>query len=190
MSARLKGGTLLTTMAVVRELNPGPRAEDWVRACPPETQLLLRRTLLAIEWISADLFAPFLQVLLVQACQRDENRFRKLMRVVFGRENNSTYRLTQNTLTAALLIPRLPGIWSSRFDGGTLKAQLSSADEHVRRGVVEIRDFQCESSIYGLVFDAFLEQMVIQVGARNYMVTRTRESHLGGIYNCDYLLTF
>lgn len=190
MSARLKGGTLLSTMAVVRELNPGPRPDDWIRSCPQETQQLLTRTLLAIEWVSVDLIAPFLQVLLTQFCQRDEQRFRKLMRAVFKRDFNNTYRMILNTMTGALLIPRLPAIWANGFDGGVLKAQVSSSAENVHRGQVEIRDFVCQSAIYGLVFDAFLEQLVVQVGARNHLVTRTRESHRDGVYSCDYMLTF
>lgn len=190
MTARMRGSTLISTLAVVREMNPGPRPEEWIRSCPNETQQLLTRTIIAIEWVPADLIAPFLQVLLQRFCMRDELRFRKLMRAVFKRDFLLTHRTLVNTMTTSLLLPKLPMIWSSVFDGSTARAQLLSTDDNVYRGLIEIRDFVCQSTIFGLLFDALIEQLVVHAGARNYLVTRTRESHRDGVYNCDYMITF
>ena len=187
MPARIKGATILSTISLVREACPPQKYQELVANCPPETQQLLRRTLVALEWLPADVWAPFLVILLNQICRRDEGKLRRLMRGVFQRDFTTTYRASLAGMTADGLLTKLPTLWPLLFDGGSLRAQALGTSGTV---LVELREFPTVSTIYAVVCEAYVEQLFTMVTAGRVEVRRLREQLSNGLLSCDYTLTY
>lgn len=187
MAARIKGATLLSTMALVREACPPHKYQELVAACPTDTQQLLRRTLVALEWLSVDIWSPFLLALHQQVCRRDDGKLRKLLRAVFKRDFSTTYRASLTGLTPETLIPKLPTLWPLLFDGGALRGQAVGSSGTV---LIELREFACSSNIYSIVSDAYVEQLFSMVTPARVELRRLREQHSDGMLSCDATLTY
>jgi len=187
MPARIKGATILSTISLVREACPPQKYQELVANCPPDTQQLLRRTLVALEWLPADVWAPFLVILLNQICRRDEGKLRRLMRGVFQRDFTTTYRASLAGMTADGLLTKLPTLWPLLFDGGSLRAQALGTSGTV---LVELREFPTVSTIYAVVCEAYVEQLFTMVTAGRVEVRRLREQLSNGLLSCDYTLTY
>lgn len=187
MAARIKGATVLSTMALVREACPPQKYQELVAACPPDTQQLLRRTLVALEWLSVDVWSPFLVVLQQQICRRDDAKLRKLLRAVFKRDFSTTYRASLTGLTPETLIPKLPTLWQLLFDSGSLRGQAVGSSGTI---LIELRDFASSSSIYSVVCEAYVEQLFSMVTPARVELRRLREQHSEGILSCDSTLTY
>lgn len=187
MAARIKGATLLSTMALVREACPPQQYQELIASCPVDTQQLLRRTLVALEWLSVDTWSPFLVALHQQICRRDDGKMRKLMRAVFKRDFSTTYRASLTGLTIDTLVPKLPTLWPLLFDGGSLRGQAVGSSGTV---LVELRDFATSSTIYSIVCEAYVEQLFSMVTPGRVEVRRLREQHSDGQLSCDCTLTY
>lgn len=186
MQSRVKGATLLSTIALLREALPPQKYQELVTACPAETQQLLRRTIVALEWLPADAWSPFLSTLLEQVCRRDENKFRKFMRSVFKRDFSSTYRASLAGVTPDQLIQKLPALWSLLFDGGSLRVESIGSGP---TSLIELREFACRSPIFGLVCEAFVAQLFAMVVTGRVEVRRLREQHIDGRLSSEFTLT-
>ncbi len=85
MPTRIKGASLINTIGILREVLGGSRFQEIVTRCPVQTQNLIRRTLIALEWVPLEQWAPFLQAIYEHICHKDEPQFRRLMRAEIGR---------------------------------------------------------------------------------------------------------
>lgn len=190
MGIRVKGAMLISTLALLRELISPSQYQALLAACPTETQNLLRRTLVAFEWIPADIWSPFLDALFEQVAQRDEARFGKIMRAVCKRDYTTTYRSHISGLNPRALVAKAPQLWSLHFEGGSFTTREVASHDGVTQAQAEVRDFETRSLIYAPLIQALLEQLLNLTGAQKLLVTRVRDGRRDGIMVCDYLMTF
>jgi hypothetical protein len=190
MGIRVKGAMLISTLALMRELISPQQYQALLAACPTETQHLLQRTLVAFEWIPADVWSPFLDAIFDQVAKRDETRFSKIMRAVCKRDYTTTYRSHINGLNPRTLVGKAPQLWGLHFEGGSFVTREVASHDGVTQAQAEVRDFETRSLIYAPVIQAFLEQLLSMTGAQKLLVTRVRDSRREGVMVCDYLMTF
>lgn len=190
MTTRVKGATLINTMAIVRELLPPQRFHQLIDQCPVETQHILKRTLVAVEWIPVDNWSPFMEAIFEHVARRDEDQYRRLMRAVCKRDFTTVYRTYLNGVTARALIAKLPQLWSSYFEGGVLTTRETASHDGVTQAQAEVREFESKSMIFAPMIHAFIEQLLIMTGAQKLLVTRVRDGRRDGLMSCDYLITF
>jgi hypothetical protein len=190
MQIRVKGATLINTMAVVRELVSPQRYQFLINQCPVETQHLLKRTLVAVELIPVDSWSPFMDAIFEHIAGRDENQYRRIMRVVCKRDFDGVYRSHINGVSARALIAKGPQIWNVYFDSGTLTTREIASHDGVTQAQAEVRDFETRSMIFAPTIHAYIEQLLIMTGAQKLLVTRVRDSRRDGVMSCDYLMTF
>lgn len=190
MLTRVKGATLINTMAIVRELLTPQRYQQLIDQCPSDTQHILKRTLVAVEWIPVDNWSPFMESVFEHVVRRDEDQYRRLMRAVCKRDFTTVYRTHLNGVNARALIAKLPQLWSTYFDGGVLTTREIASHDGVTQAQAEVRDFESRSMIFAPMIHAFIEQLLIMTGAQKLLVTRVRDSRRDGFMSCDYLITF
>lgn len=190
MGIRVKGAMLISTLALMRELVSPPQYQALLAACPPETQHLLQRTLVAFEWIPADVWSPFLDAIHDQIAKRDETRFGKIMRAVCKRDYTTTYRSHIHCVNPRALVAKAPQLWNLHFEGGSFTTREMASHDGVTQAQAEVRDFETKSMIYAPVIQALIEQLLSMTGAQKLLVTRVRDGRRDGMMNCDYLMTF
>lgn len=190
MPTRVKGATLINTMALVRELVPPQRYQQLIDQCPSDTQHILKRTLVAVEWIPVDNWSPFMEAVFEHVARRDEDQYRRLMRAVCKRDFTTVYRTYLNGVSARALITKLPQLWSAYFDGGVMTTRETASHDGVTQAQAEVRDFESRSMIFAPVIHAFIEQLLSMTGAQKLLVTRVRDGRRDGLMSCDYLMTF
>lgn len=190
MPVRVKGATLINTMAVMRELLPAQRYQALISGCPVETQHLLRRTLVAVEWIPADVWSPFLDQVFEQVTQRDEVKFRRILRTVCARDFTTVNRRLIEGTNARGIIAKAPQLYGTYFDAGTFTTRELASHDGVTQAQGELRDFDARSMIHVIALHAFLEQLLTLAGAQRLLVTRVRDGRRDGLVTCDYLMTF
>lgn len=189
MGSSIKGATIINTLSVLRELVGSEGAQAIVASCPRETQQLLRRTLMAVEWINVDVWSPFLAAILERVTGRDELKYRRLIRAVCKRDFSGLYRVYLQNADPISLLAKVQSIWSAYFDSGTLSASALEPKSGVQQSLLELRGLESTSPIYLATVQAYIEQLLIMVGAPKSSVQRRRESHLDGRLACDYLVT-
>lgn len=190
MPVRVKGATLINTMAVMRELIPPPRYQALISLCPVETQHVLRRTLVAVEWVSADIWSPFLEQVFEQVTQRDETRFRQIMRSVCARDFTTVNRRMIEGVGPRGIITKAPQLYGTYFDAGLFTTRELASHDGVTQAQGELRDFDARSILYVVALQAFIEQLLTLAGAQRLLVTRVRDGRREGLVTCDYLMTF
>lgn len=190
MPAKIKGATLINALAIVREIASPARLQALIDACPTETQQLMRRTLMAIEWISVDSWSPFLQILFDQLAARNEDHFRRLLRSICKRDFSSVYRIYIQGATPATILNKAPNIWSAYFDSGSLTTTELHVREGASRALLQMRDLETSSSIYAMTVHAYIEQLLIMTGAQTSTVQRLRETHRDTRLSCDFAISF
>lgn len=120
MSSRIKGVSLINTLAILREVLGGNRFQALVSTCPQETQQLIRRTLIAGEWISVDVWGPFVHAVYEHVFRQDEVQFRRLLRAVCKRDFNTVYRQHVAQTSPQEVLDKSSSIFGAYFDGGSL----------------------------------------------------------------------
>lgn len=190
MGIRVKGAMLISTMALMREGLTTNQYKALLDACPSETQNLLQRTLVAFEWIPADIWSPFLEAIFDQIAKRNETSFGKIMRAVCKRDYTTTYRSHLNGVTPRALIAKAPQLWPLHFEGGSFSTREVASHDGVTQAQAEVRDFEAKSLIYASVIQALIEQLLTMTGAQKLLVTRVRDGRRDGMMVCDYLMTF
>ncbi len=196
MTANIKGASLIHTLGILREVLGISRFQAIVAACPPRTQQLIRRTLVALEWIPLELWSPFLQAIFEVACNQDELQFRRLLRAVYKRDFTTLYRTHLQTTTPQTILQKTTELWSSYFDTGSMTlapnktpnetpGETASDQEAL---TVQLRDLETSFPLYTVILQAYLEQLMIMSGAPRCTVQRTHEQLAGGKLSCDYLV--
>src|SRR5262249_4274505 len=153
-----------------------------ITSCPIETQQLLRRTLVAVEWIPLDDWAPFLTQLYERTCRRDEKAYRKFFRAVCKRDFSTVYRVYLSQPEPEIVLNKLSNIWSPYFDSGSLtlaprSSKEAEIDEESPPTVIalEMRDLETSHQLYAITLQAYLEQLMVMAGATRCTVQRARE---------------
>src|SRR5262249_46579784 len=142
MGARIKGASLINTLAILREVMGVSSFQTIVDGCPPETQQLIRRTLVAVEWVPLVLWAPFLQTIYERTCKKDELQYRRLLRAVCKRDFSTVYRVYMHQATAETVLTRTATIWSAYFDTGSLTLESSEVRDGKLHAVLQMRDLE------------------------------------------------
>ncbi len=189
MPTRIKGATIINTLSIVRELLGSDGTQALIASCPRDTQQLLRRTLMAVEWVSVDAWSPLLTAVLERVASRDENKYRRLIRAVCKRDFSGTYRIYLQNADPLALLDKVQSIWSAYFDSGTLSAMPQETKNGMHQVILELRNLDATDPIYLITLHAYIEQLLIMAGAQKSSVQRRRESHLDGRLACDYLVT-
>lgn len=189
MASCIKGATIINTISIVREILGSDGTQSLIASCPRETQQLLRRTLMAVEWINVDVWSPLLMAILERITGRDELKYRRLIRAVCKRDFSGMYRIYLQNVDPAGLLDKVQSIWSAYFDSGTLSASALEAKNGVQQTVIELRNLVAAAPIYVPTVHAYIEQLLSMAGAPKAVVQRRRESHLDGRLACDYLVT-
>lgn len=189
MAACIKGATIINTISIVREILGSDGTQSLIASCPRETQQLLRRTLMAVEWIDVDVWSPLLMGLLERVTGRDEVKYRRLVRAVCKRDFSGMYRIYLQNVDPPALLDKVQSIWSAYFDSGTLSAAALEPKNGTQQTVIELRNLVSSSPIYLATVHAYIEQLLTMAGAQKSVVQRRRESHLDGRLSCDYLVT-
>lgn len=189
MPARIRGATLINTLAILREVLGASRFQAIVSSCPERSQQLIRRTLVASEWIPLDVWAPFPQAIFEQTCRGDEMQFRRLMRVICKRDFSTIYRGQLQLSSPAAVLSRSAEIWAGYFDTGSLTLDAAnptaSSDQPV---VLHMRGLETTFPLFAAMVHAYLEQMLSMAGAQRYTIMRAGERLVDGKLGCDYII--
>ncbi len=188
MSTRIKGASLINTIVILREALGANRFQAAVATCPPSTQQLVKRTLVAVEWIPLEDWAPFIEAIFDQICRKDEHQFRRLMRAVCKRDFSTVYRVYLNQATPQEILEKTSSIWAAYFDGGSLSLDTSGSVGGRPQMALKMRDLETTSRLYAIIMHAYLEQLLIMAGAQNSKVQRGKEQLQNGKLSCDYLI--
>lgn len=188
MAARIKGESLINTIGILREVLGVARFQEIVALCPPGTQNLIRRTLIAVEWVALDQWAPFMQTIFEYICRKDEHQFRRLMRAVCKRDFSTLYRSYIAQSSPQAVLEKSSTIWSSYFDSGSLTLAPESADHDPQQPVLQMRGLETEFTVYAMTMHAYLEQLMIMTGAQRCTIRRARERLDDGKLACDYII--
>lgn len=189
MGSSIKGATIINTLSILREIVGSDGAQAIVSSCPRETQQLLGRTLMAVEWIGVDVWSPFLSAILERVAGRDEIKYRRIMRAVCKRDFSGLYRVYLQNADPLTLLAKVQSIWSAYFDSGSLSATTLESKNGQQQSLLELRGLESTAPIYLVTLHAYMEQLLIMVGAGKATVQRRRESHLDGRLACDFLVT-
>jgi hypothetical protein len=190
MPSRIKGGTILSTIGVIREVMDAARFQKLIDTCPVETQQLLRRTLMALEWVNVETWSPVLTTILERIAGGDEAKFRRFMRAVCKRDFSGMYRVYLQNATPASVLAKTATIWSAYFDSGTLTAGPLEPKNGSQQSLLELRNLESSSLIYLSAVHAYIEQILHMVDAKNPTVQRLREIRRDGRLSCDYIVSF
>ena len=188
MPAQIKGASLINTIGILREVLGVARFQEIVALCPPVTQNLIRRTLIAVEWVTLDHWAPFVQTIFEYICRKDEHQFRRLMRAVCKRDFSTLYRSYIAQSSPQGVLEKSSTIWSSYFDSGSLTLALVEPGQGAQQPTLEMRDLETSFPIYAMTMHAYLEQLMIMTGAQRCTIRRAREKLDGGKLSCDYII--
>ena len=188
MAARIKGASLINTIGILREVLGGSRFQEIVTRCPVQTQNLIRRTLIALEWVPLEQWAPFLQAIYEHICHKDEPQFRRLMRAVCKRDFSTLYRSYIAQSSPQAVLEKSSTIWSSYFDSGSLTLALAEPDQDPQQPTLEMRDLETNFPVYAMTMHAYLEQLMIMTGAQRCTIRRSHEKLDGGKLACDYII--
>ena len=190
MAARIKGASLITTIGIMREVLGVARFQEIVARCPVPTQNLLRRTLIALEWVPLDQWAPFLQAIHEHICHRDDPQFRRLMRAVCKRDFSTLYRSYVNQSSPKSILDKADSIWSSYFDSGSLTLLPGPPEEKPQQLTLQMRNLETSFPVYAVTMHAYLEQLMVMAGAKSCTVQREHESLQDGKLSCDFVINF
>lgn len=190
MTASIKGSTILNTMSILRELMDQRRLNALIDSCPQDTKLLLRRTVMAVEWVPVDVWSPMLHAIFERVTGRDEPKFRRFIRAACQRDFSGPYRVyVQNTTPASVLV-KAQGIWNSYFDSGTLTAGPVEPKDGGQHCLISLRELESSAPIYVVVVQAILEQLLSMVDAKTVVIQRVRDTRRENYIACDYRVTF
>ncbi len=190
MATRTKGASLINTIAILREVLGPARYTTVVEGCPADTQQLLRRTLVASEWVPLDLWTPFLQAIYEQVCRKDEGQYRRLLRAVCKRDFSTVNRLLVSPTSAQTILDKSADIWSAYFDTGTLKLESLKLDGRREHATLHMRDMETRCTLLTLTMHAYLEQLMLMSGAQNCTVQRSGELLENDKLRCDYIISY
>ncbi len=190
MPTRTKGASLINTIAILREVLGAARYHGVVEACPQETQQLIRRTLVATEWVPLELWTPFLQAIYEQVCRKDELQYRRLLRAVCKRDFSTVNRLLLSPSSPQTILEKSSDIWSAYFDTGTLKLESMEVQGKREQATLQMRDLETQFPLHTLTMHAYLEQLMLMAGAQACTVQRTKEQFRDGKLACEYIVSF
>lgn len=191
MAARIKGASLINTIGILREVLGVARFQEIVALCPPQTQNLIRRTLIAVEWVALDQWAPFVQTIFEYICRKDEHQFRRLMRAVCKRDFSTLYRSYIAQSSPQAVLEKSSTIWSSYFDSGSLTMAPEAPEapgQDAQQPTLQMRDLETSFPVYAMTMHAYLEQLMIMTGAQRCTIRRARERLDNGKLSCDYII--
>lgn len=170
----------------MREVLGGTRFQEIVARCPIQTQNLIRRTLIALEWVPLEQWAPFLQAIFEHICNKDEPQFRRLMRAVCKRDFSTLYRSYVAQASPQSVLDKLDSIWTSYFDSGSLSLSPDLPEPDSKLSKVQLRDLETSFPVYTIMVHAYLEQLMFMTGAKSCTIQRGNERQISGKFACDY----
>lgn len=172
----------------MREVLGGARFQEIVARCPGQTQNLIRRTLIALEWVPLEQWAPFLQAIYEHICHKDEPQFRRLLRAVCKRDFGTLYRSYVHQASPKSVLDKSESIWSSYFDSGSLTLCPSPAEASGQSFTLQMRDLETGSAVYAVMMHAYLEQLMFMAGAKSCIIQREHEEVADGKLSCDFVI--
>lgn len=190
MPSQIKGSALINTVGIFREVIGASLFQALLDACPAETRQLLRRTLIALEWVSLDAWTPLMQAVLTGPCRGEEQQFRRLLRAVCKRDFTTVYRVYLNGASPETVLEKMPTIWSGYFDTGSLDVGTSQVEGNLQKVTLKMRDLETQFPLHTLTMHAYLEQILLMAGAKNLVIQRANEVSQRGKLSCDYSVQF
>lgn len=188
MSAKIKGSAVISTLGIFRAVLAGSTFESLVESCPPETRQLLRRTLVAVEWVPLKVWTPFMQAVFAGPCHGDELQFRRLVRAVCKRDFTTAYRVYLNVATPELILSKMSSIWCGYFDSGSLSLGVTEIEGSRYKATVRMRDLETQFPLHVPILHGYLEQILLMAGAQQLVILRANEFSQYGKLHCDYLV--
>jgi hypothetical protein len=186
MATSIKGATVVNTLGLLRELVGTERVHQLILECPPETRDILRHSIMAVEWVSADKWAAFLEGVRDQVTRGDELKFRKVLRAICKRDFSLQYRAYVQGATAAELIAKMPVVWRAYFNSGSLTTGPVERVNGANQTMVQLSDFACKSSVFSNFLHACLEQLLQMVGTEASTVESTAPVLRGVLWSSDH----
>jgi hypothetical protein len=151
---------------------------------------MLRRTLVAAEWIPLSQWAAFLLVIFEHVCRRDEQLFRRVLKTICKRDFSTSHRAYLHETSPPKLLNGLAKIWSAYFDTGTLTTDPQEVTGKERLVVVHMRDLETEDRLLTMLVHAYLEQLIAMAGSESAVMARSNEQLRDGKLSCDYAISF
>jgi hypothetical protein len=188
MPPRIKGASLINTIGILREVLGPVRFATLLAACPPETQQLIRRTLVAVEWVSLEVWSPFVQAIYEHLCRRDEHAFRRLMAAVCKRDFTTVYRSLIHLIPPLEILAKSSSLWAAYMDGGSLTVVSSDSENGRRRLTLQLQDLESSYPLHTTILHAYLEQILHMSGAKDCSVRRLQEEQRAGKLYCSYCI--
>ncbi len=188
--SRVKGVPLINSIGVLRDMLGPARLQAMTKLFPAESQQLFSRSLVALEWVPLDHWAPVLQVVFEQLFRKDELQFRRLIRAICKRDFSGVYRVYVKNTSPHEVLSKAASIWTAYFDTGSLTCEPAEVSSGLQQATLKMRDLHTEFPIFALVMLAYIEQILDMAGAENCTVQRGKELLMLGRLSCDYQISF
>ena len=188
--SRIKGVPLINSIGVLRDMLGPARLQAMTKLIPAASQPLFSRSLVALEWVPLDQWAPVLQVVFEQLFRKDELQFRRLMRAVCKRDFSGIYRVYVKNTTPHEVLNKAASIWTAYFDTGSLTTEPAEVPNGLLQVTLKMRELQTEFPILATVMLAYIEQILDMAGAEKFTIQRGKELLMLGKLSCDYQINF
>lgn len=188
--SRIKGASLINAIGVLRDFLDPARLQALAAQCPVESQQLLLRTLVALDWVPLAAWTPILQVVYEQIFRKDEQQFRRLLRAVCKRDFTGVYRVYVKLNSPHEILNKVQSIWPAYFDTGSLTTEPREVPSGQHQVIVKMTDLETSAPLVATMMHAYLEQLMAMGGAANCIVSRGKERLFGGKLSCDYQIEF
>jgi len=140
----------------------------------------------AVEWVSLEVWSPFIVAIYEQLCRQEEHAFRRLMGAVCKRDFTTVYRSFVHLVPPEEVLNKISNLWAAYIDGGSLALESTDIENGRKRYTLRLHDLETNFSIHVRILQAYLEQILHMVGAKGCTVTRAQEEHNSGKLSCSY----
>ncbi len=184
-----KGGGVANTIAVMQELMGPARFQQLTDRLPPATQALIKRRVLAVEWIPIADLTPLTEGFFADWCGSDEAKLIEQSRQSCRRDFNTLYRFFLRVLSPAYVLERTAQIFHTYTDAGTLEIT-----EHRKENGTETLRLRLQGyypcALYAVTTGAYMFEILTLAQAKDVKVRHSNVVVAGGELSCNYEVTF
>lgn len=188
MKAHNKGANCANTVACLRTQLGPDELEALVQSLPPTSQALMRRRLLAVEWIPAQEWAYVLEAV-CDHFDRDRAKMIALSREWCRADFNSVYRFFLRFGSPEFILSRTSKVWRTYFDVGELVMTNGRKEGTRHHFSAELRDF-APWPLFTVNLQGFIEEVLVLSGAKATEVRsgtpEIRDNRLSCRYDISY----
>ncbi|MCC6809599.1 MAG: hypothetical protein IT381_19375 [Deltaproteobacteria bacterium] len=189
MAGQTKGANLINTIAVARDRLGEQRFAELLERLPERTRELVKRRIVAVEWVALDDWMPFLQTLFAEHCRSDEVQWREWAHAFCERDFNTVYKFFLKLGSPGFIIGRAARVWRTYNDSGQLEVLSREQREKETHILMRLSDFE-PYPLYAVSVQGFMEQLLAMSGAKASTVRMTARDVKNGRLVAEYAITY